>query len=157
MNRDSGFTLVELLIVVSVIMIIAGIAIPNFLRARMAANEASAVSSCRTVNTAEFTYMAYYQRGYTSTLAQLGPPASGSVTEAAADLIDAALAAGQRSGYFFTYMPSGLAAGVYTNYEFHANPRIPNETGIRYFFTDASGVIRTKLGGLAGPSDSPVH
>lgn len=157
MNRDCGFSLIELLIVVSVLLIIAAIAVPNFLRARMAANEASAVSSCRTVNTAEFTFMAFYRQGYTSTLAQLGPPASGPTTSAAADLIDARLAAGQRSGYVFSYAPRALVDDRYTSYEFNASPAIPNDTGTRYFFTDPSGVIRQNVAGPAGPSDSSVH
>jgi type IV pilus assembly protein PilA len=156
-NRQTGYSLIELLIVVSVILIIAAIAVPNFLRARLAANEASAVSSCRTVNTAEFTYMAFYQKGYSSTLAQLGPPSSGPATSAAADLIDVGLAAGQRSGYLFTYTPSALSDTGYTRYAFQANPAIPNNTGTRYFFTDPSGVIRQNVGGPAGPSDSAVH
>jgi type IV pilus assembly protein PilA len=156
-RREAGFTLVELLIVVSIIMIIAAMAVPNFLRARLAANEASAVSSCRTLNTAELTYFAYYQRGYTSTLAQLGPPASGPTTTAAADLIDATLAAGQKSGYLFNYKPSDLAAGIYTSYSLQANPAVPDGTGTRYFYTDPSGVIRTSVSGAAGPSSSPIH
>lgn len=157
MNRDRGFSLIELLIVVSVLLIIAAIAIPNFLRARLAANEASAVSSCRTVNTAEFTFMAFYRQGYSSTLAQLGPPTSGPATSAAADLIDVGLAAGQRSGYVFEYTPSGLSGGLYTSYQFHANPAVPNDTGTRYFFTDPSGVIRQRAGEAAGPSDSSIQ
>jgi prepilin-type N-terminal cleavage/methylation domain-containing protein len=156
-RREAGFTLVELLIVVSIIMIIGAMAIPNFMRARLAANEASAVSSCRTLNTAELTYFAYYQRGYTSTLAQLGPPATGPATTAAADLIDATLAGGQKSGYVFNYTAGGLTAGVYTNYAVQANPAVPNSTGTRYFFTDPSGVIRLNVGGVAGPSSSAVH
>ena len=156
-NRRNGYSLIELLIVVSVILIIGAIAVPNFLRAKLAANEASAVSSCRTVNTAEFTFMAFYQQGYTSTLAQLGPPAGGPATSAAADLIDAGLAAGQRSGYLFSYTPGGLKDTVYTSYAFQASPAISNNTGTHYFFTDPSGVIRQNVGGPAGPSDSSVH
>lgn len=157
MNHNRGFSLIELLIVVSVILIIAAIAVPNFLRARLAANEASAVSSCRTVNTAEFTFMAFYQQGYTSALAQLGPPASGPATSAAADLIDVGLAAGQRSGYLFSYTPSGLMGDSVTSYQFRASPSIPYDTGSRSFFTDPSGVIRQNVAGPAGPSDSSVH
>ncbi len=157
MNRQKGYSLIELLIVVSVILIIAAIAVPNFFRAKLAANEASAVSSCRTVNTAEFTFMAFYQKGYTSTLGQLGPPTGGPATSAAADLIDTGLAAGQRSGYLFSYTPSGLVDNRYTSYQFRANPAIPDNTGTRYFSTDPSGVIRQNLGGPAGPSDSSVH
>jgi type IV pilus assembly protein PilA len=156
-RRESGFTVVELLVVISIILIIAAMAIPNFLRARLVANEAAAVGSCRTVNTAELTYLAYYQRGYSSTLAQLGPPASGPVTSAAADLIDSILAGGQKSGYVFTYTASSLTAGMYSNYSLQANPTIPDATGTRYFYTDPSGVIRMNVGAAAGPSSSPVQ
>ena len=157
MRRQSGFTLIELLIVISIILILAVMAIPHFLRARVAANEASAVSSCRLINTAEVTYSAFYQAGYSSTLAQLGPPPSGPATAAAADLLDATLASGQKSGYVFSYTPSGLTAGTYNTYSLQASPAVPNSTGIRYFYTDPSGVIRLNVGEPAGPSSSPVH
>jgi prepilin-type N-terminal cleavage/methylation domain-containing protein len=157
MGRERGFTLVELLIVISIILIIAAMAVPNFMRARLAANEASAVSSCRTLNTAELTYYAFYQRGYTNTLAQLGPPASGPATAAAADLIDSTLASGRKSGYVFNYVPGGLTAGMYTSYSLQANPATPGSTGISYFYTDPSGVIRLSSSEAAGPSSSPVH
>lgn len=157
MRRETGFTLVELLIVVSIILIIAAMAVPNFMRARLAANEASTVSSCRALNTAELTYHAFYQRGYTSTLAQLGPPGSGPATAAVADLIDSTLAGGQKSGYLFSYAPGGLTSGVYSSYSLQANPSTPGSTGISYFYTDPSGVIRFSASGAAGPSSSPVH
>jgi prepilin-type N-terminal cleavage/methylation domain-containing protein len=156
-RRQTGFTLIELLIAISIILIIAAMAIPNLLRARVAANEASAVSSCRLINTAEVTYSAFYQAGYSSTLAQLGPAPSGPATAAAADLLDATLASGQKSGYVFSYTPSGLTAGTYNAYSLQASPAVPNSTGIRYFYTDPSGVIRLNVGGPAGPSSSPVH
>ena len=156
-RRETGFTLIELLIVISIILIIAAMAIPNFLRARLAANEASAVSSCRLINTAEVTYSAFYQMGYSSSLVQLGPPASGPATAAAADLIDEILASGRRSGYVFSYTPSALVGGMYSSYQVQANPAIPDGTGTRYFYTDPSGVIRLSVGGTAGPSSSPIH
>jgi len=156
-RRETGFTLIELLIVISIILIIAAMAIPNFLRARLAANEASAVSSCRLINTAEVTYGAFYQMGYSSSLAQLGPPASGPATAAAADLIDEILASSRKSGYVFSYTPSALVGGIYSSYQVQANPAIPDGTGTRHFYTDPSGVIRLSVSGAAGPSSSPIH
>lgn len=157
MRQERGFTLVELLIVVSIIMIITAMAVPNFMRARLAANEASAVSSCRLINTAEVTYNAFYQMGFSSTLAQLGPPASGPATAAAADLVDETLAAGRKSGYLFSYTPSELVGGAYSSYQVQAAPAFPNSTGTRYFYTDPSGVIRLNTSGAAGPSSSALH
>jgi len=156
-KREKGFSLIELLIVVAIILIIVAIAIPNFMRARIASNEASAVSSSRTINSAEITYNSYYGRGYSSTLAQLGPPASGTATADAADLIDDVLASGTKSGYAFTYTPTSPVGGSYGNYRLNAGPTIPNRTGSRYFYTDATGVIRVAFGVPAGPSDSPIH
>ena len=84
-RKEQGFSLIELLLVVAIILIIAAIAIPNFMRSRMATNEASAVSSCRTINGAEVTYNSLY-RGYSNDLAGLGPPGGGMPTASAAGL-----------------------------------------------------------------------
>ena len=99
-NKQKGFSLIELLIVVAIILIIAAIAIPNLLRSKMAANEASAVGSVRTLNTACVTYSTTYTT-YPTTLANLGPATS--ATSATADLVDSVLATGTKSGYVFTY------------------------------------------------------
>ena len=108
LKKQKGFSLIELLIVVAIILIIAAIAIPNLLRSRMAANEASAVGSIRTINTACVTYSTTYPDvGYPTTLAQLKPAAA--ATSANADLIDSVLAGGTKSGYSFT-MTVGAAA-----------------------------------------------
>src|SRR5580698_6277908 len=100
-HSSKGFSLIELLIVVAIILIIAAIAIPNLLRSKIAANQASAVASLRTMNTSEVTYSSTYNQGYTSTLAQLGPPASGASTSSNAGLTDSVLAGGYKSGYNF--------------------------------------------------------
>jgi type IV pilus assembly protein PilA len=158
MGRHSrGFSLIELLIVVAIILIIAAIAIPNLLRSRIAANQASAIGSMRTINTAEVTFSSAYGQGFSSTLAQLGPPTSGPVTAAAAGLIDSVLASGSKSGYAFTYAPAlPDSVGRYNGYTINANPTTPGQTGTAYYFTDQTYVIRGSVTGTASVSDSPV-
>jgi type IV pilus assembly protein PilA len=142
-TRQKGFSLIELLIVVAIILIIAAIAIPNLLRSRMAANEASAVGSVRTINTSAVTYSSTYPNaGYPATLAALGP---GGVTCAGATstnscLIDNVLATGTKSGYTFTWAGDGNTPSV--GYTVKGTPVTVGTTGQRQFCSDQSGVIR---------------
>ena len=149
-HNKRGFSLIELLIVVAIILIIAAIAIPNLLRSRIAANEASAVGSLRTLNTAEITYNTTYPNvGFACSLSSLGPVSGGgSVSSSAAGLIDANLASGVKSGYDFTLLSSNCApaGGIKTTYDYSANPISAGVTGQRYFCTDPSGVIQYKAG-----------
>jgi prepilin-type N-terminal cleavage/methylation domain-containing protein len=148
-KQEKGFSLIELLIVVAIILIIAAIAIPNLLRSKIAANESSAVGSLRSLNTASVSYNTSYGN-FPPALASLGP--STSPTSTTADLIDSALVTGQKSGYQFTY----TSPTPYQQYSITASPITPGVTGQRYFFTDQSGVIRVNLSQIAASSDKPI-
>ena len=151
-GHQRGFSLIELLIVVAIILIIAAIAIPNLLRSKMAANEASAVASCRTLNTTIVAYSTTYSTD-PSTIASLGPATTPSSTTA--DLIDSLLATGIKSGYTFTYTPV-TGGSTITAYTILAVPT-STSTGQRKFFTDQSGVIRaTTDGTVPTASSTPI-
>ena len=157
MRKQKGFSLIELLIVVAIILIIAAIAITNLLRSRIAANQASCVGSLRTINTAEITYASTYNAGYSSTLAQLQPPAAGAQpTSTAAGLIDSVLASGAKSGYSFSYSPGPVVNNRIDTYNLNGNPITVGTTGTNYYFTDQSGVIRQNSTAAATSTDSPL-
>ena len=150
MRKHKGFSLIELLIVVAIILIIAAIAIPNLLRSRIAANESSAVGSIRTINTGQVTYASTYpDMGFTCSLASLGPPSGSTAGSTGGGLIDAVLASGVKSGYTFA-LTSCTAAGSTTinvTYSSTGVPTAPGQTGQRAFCSDQSGVIKYDAGG----------
>lgn len=157
LERSRGFSLIELLIVVAIILVIAAIAIPNFMRSRIAANESASVQNMRNVVTANVVYSTTYGIGYASTLATLGPPpGSGLPTISNASLIDEILAAGTKSGYTYTYTPGSPVNGMIDSFQLTGTPVSPGVTGMRYFYTDDSGVIRQNTSALATVSDTPI-
>ncbi len=133
------------------ILIIATIAIPNLLRARMAANEASAVTFIRTINTAESVWQKDNPtRGFTCSLAQLGPKSGPGAPSDAAELIDASLASGMKNGYRFSLRgcEADLPNEPVKRYIVIAEPVNLGQTGQRAFCSDETGTIRSAKDGL---------
>jgi len=155
-GTTKGFSLIELLIVVAIILIIAAIAIPNFMKSKMAANQASAVESLRMLDTAEVTYSSTYNIGFSATLAYLGPTSGGVPNSQAAGLIDSTLATGFKSGYALVYSAAPVdLSGKINAYEVTGTP-MSSSTGSTYYYTDQSGVIRQNATAVAGSTDSSI-
>jgi type IV pilus assembly protein PilA len=155
-KRPNGFSLIELLIVVAIILIVAAIAIPNLLRARISANEASAVSSIHAVNTAEITYVTIFPTvGYAATLLSLGP-GGGCNSPTNACIIDALLAGGTKSGYVFTYVQDASSVPS-PGYTLNADPITRGITGQRSFYSDQMNATHYNQSAVAGPADPALQ
>ena len=144
MQRSKGFSLIELLIVVAIILIIAAVAVPSFLRSRIAANEAAAVAALRTLNTAQVSYnSAYPTVGYANSLTALGGASCSAPTSTSARLIDTALATGQRGGYNFAMV--NVSGTPFSTYNAIATPILYNYSGTRYYCSFADAVVRVSM------------
>jgi type IV pilus assembly protein PilA len=165
MRKHKGFSLIELLIVVAIILIIAAIAIPNLLRARIAANESAAAASMRTLTTAQATYWSAYPTvGYATALANLGGALSVACVPAAATacMIDGVLANNGnpansgKSGYQFTSGTGTVTNGLNTGYTFLAVPNAVQQTGVKAFCTEEDGVVRFDPNSVCSSTESGI-
>ena len=148
-DRKRGFSLIELLIVIAIILIIAGIALPKLGEARRNGFEVATIQALKTINTAQVQYFSTYGR-FAQTLQELGPPpGGGSRGPQAADLIDEKLSTGLHSGYTFTLV------GSPTGYTVTADPQ-SEATGTRHFYTDHNNVIRQNSEDSASQTDQPI-
>lgn len=150
-RRNRGFSLIELLIVIAIILIISAIAIPRITSTKRMANEVAAIRSCQTINTAQIQYFAQFGR-YASTLMELGPaPGDAHPSPSAASLIDESLVDGIHLGYAFSMI--GTPAG----YSVNADPQSP-DSGSRTFYTDHSTTVRFRYGTEpASDRDPPIE
>jgi prepilin-type N-terminal cleavage/methylation domain-containing protein len=152
MKDPRGFTLLELMIVVALIMIIAAIAVPSLIDSKISANEASAVASIRAINTAEVSYQSVYG-GYANSLANLGGAEPCTRSAETACLLDQSLAGGDKAGYRFVAIGGNRNGGENTSYIVGAAPEVFDRTGRRLFCSSDRGVLRADLN--TGASTTP--
>jgi type IV pilus assembly protein PilA len=140
MRNQKGFSLIELLLVVTVILIVAAIAVPNFLRSRMRANEANAVAALRTIHTSAVTYaLTYPDIGYPAQLTSMGGANPCSATSTAACLVDNVLAQGVKDGYTYVWTGDGSTPSV--AFTLTATPQAVGSSGQRMYCVDQVGTI----------------
>lgn len=146
--RSRGFSLIELLIVIAIILIILAIAVPKLGSARMNANEMAVIRELQTINSMQTQYMSQFGK-YATTLSELGPPTSGAPGPQAADLIPSSLSSGDKDGYIFTL------AATPSGYTLNANPKVFNSSGRRTFFCDQNMVIHQNWSAEPANASSP--
>jgi type IV pilus assembly protein PilA len=155
MKNQKGFSLIELVLVVAVILIISAIAVPSFLRSRMRANEASAVASLRTIDTAAITYsVSYPGLGFPVTLNLLGGADPCTASPTSACLMDDSIAQGAKGGYAFVWTGDGAAPSV--SYTVTGTPQAPGSSGQSMYCSDQTAMIHVEPLGAACTSASAV-
>jgi prepilin-type N-terminal cleavage/methylation domain-containing protein len=157
MKKQQGFSLIELLIVVAIILVISAIAIPNYLRSRMQANEASAVGSLRVINTSAVSYSTtYVDVGFPANLADMGGANPCTATSTTACILENTIALGTKSGYSFLWAGDGTTPSV--SYSLTATPLQVGSSGQRQFCTDQAAVIRYDPSGAGcNAASSPLQ
>jgi len=146
-RRQFGFSLIELLIVIAIILIILAVAMPKLSKSRMFAQEMAALQAIKTIHTGQTQYYSQFGK-YATTLAELGPPTTGTSGPQASDLIPEDLALGEKQGYKFTLTP------VPGGYVINASPVAFGTSGSRTFYSDQSMVIRQNFGQEAATANS---
>lgn len=144
-----GFTLMELLIVIAIILVIAGVALPRLNQVLMQANETAAIQNIQAIQKAQAMYLSSFGR-YANTLTELGPPTSGTAGAAGADLIPADLAQGKKQGYQYSLVATE------EGYAINANPEKFNNSGSKTFYSDHSSVIHENRGKEPATAASPI-
>jgi type IV pilus assembly protein PilA len=147
-RTQGGFSLIELLIVIAIILIIAAIAVPKFSSTQQNAHELAAIQEIRAIHTAQIQYYSQFQK-YAASLAELGPPTSGTAGPQAADLLPKSLAEGKKSGYMFVLATSP------TGYTVTATPEVFGNTGRRTFYSDQTQVLHQNWGQEPATANSP--
>jgi type IV pilus assembly protein PilA len=157
-RRQTGFSLIELLIVVAIILILAAIAIPNLIQSKMTANEASAVQTLRDINTAESVYSIQFGAGLSPDLKSLGGTSGTSTPSSALLIPDPVAQTNEKDGFTFTYVVTANngPGGTPSNYTVNADPTTPGSTGRRWFFTDETFVIRFNTSGSSTANDPSI-
>ncbi|HLK70155.1 MAG TPA: prepilin-type N-terminal cleavage/methylation domain-containing protein [Bryobacteraceae bacterium] len=149
-RQRRGFSLIELLIVIAIILVIITIAVPKYQKTQIFVRETAAMKAIQTIHTMEIQYQSQYGR-FAASLTELGPPASGAPSPAAADLISTDLASGLKGGYKFT------VAGTPGGYTINANPVVYGSDGTKTFYSDQTMVIRENYGPEPATASSKEH
>ena len=154
---SQGFSWLEVIIVIVIIVLTAGILVPSLWKSKTQIDETAAVRSIRTIIAAENNYAQAYSTGYSASLSTLGPPPDAMPTSALAGYLDDELAKGSKEGYSFVYTPGAQDEnGRVQGYTLKVNPVKPGETGKTFYFVDQTGLIRINASHEAGPGDAPI-